>query len=275
MISKLLLIFLFMQVGRVYSQTDSLLINKQYISIAAEGFMRTSNHITHSGSRDILKHYNVPGVSLGLNYTRISKGGFTLLTGLHYQIIPVSYYFNLDYQEFDVPSSYNTRLISKGADYSLGKIYVPLYIGYTIKNERGGWEPMLMAGMNGYFFTSYQLIHGISVPDNGGELLPAFRFRVTSPHVNPKPRVWGTYNLSAKISRTVSKGNQIYAGLSANFSNLTVYNGEYYFTLKNGKETGTYTDKGNYIGLQFGYSFLRKPKDLHKNKSKRVLEGNN
>ena len=179
------------------------------------------------------------------------------MTGLNFQIVPVGYFFDIPYQEFDVPSSFG-NFTENTVDYSIGQFYIPLQLGYTM-TENQNWEPAVSFGVNVNYLTSYYVRHRYSATDNSGNDRPTFQLVVTSPN-NGAGRLWLTYNATAKLARNLRSGNQVYAGLSANISNLIVHNGSYEFYLKSGTETGSYTDKGSYIGLQIGYSFLRKPK---------------
>lgn len=169
----------------------------------------------------------------------------------------MSYFFDIPYQEFDVPSSFG-NFTEKTVDYSIGQFYIPLQLGYTIM-ENQNWEPTVGLGVNVNYLPSFYVRHRYSAMDNSGNDRPTLRLVVTSPNNGPA-RLWLTYKATAKLARNLRSGNQVYAGLSANISNLIVHNGSYEFYLQSGTETGSCIDKGSYIGLQLGYSFLRKPK---------------
>ncbi len=252
-----LLLMIFCISGRVYPQTDSIKKKTEYFSIAGEGYFPTTTRITSDGNRSPLKYYRMPGFSLGGDYRRVSGKGFTIVTGLHYRKLPISFQYTVRPSEYDGPPEWKTDIYSRFANLSFGHLYVPLQLGYTVQSASKRWIPSFMAGLNFNHLLSYLSQHGTSIGDNG-EVFHLFEIEVTSP--DNDNRIWTTYIANATVTRTLRGGNQFYIGLVANISSTTVYNGQYAFFFKDGTQTGSYTDKGSYVGLHFGYSILRKAK---------------
>jgi len=252
-----LLFMIFCISGRVYPQTDSIKKKTEYFSIAGEGYFPTTTRITSDGNRSPLKYYRMPGFSLGGDYRRVSRKGFTIVTGLHYRKLPISFQYTVRPSEYDGPPEWKTDHFERYANLSFGHLYVPLQLGYTVQSASKGWTPSFTAGLNFNHLLSYSSEYYSTLGDPG-ERIQLFEIEVTSP--DNDNRIWTTYIANATVTRTVRGGNQFYIGLVANISTTTVYNGRYAFFFKDGTQTGSYTDKGSYVGLHFGYSFLRKAK---------------
>lgn len=252
-----LMIMIFCISVRVYPQTDSIKKKTEYFSISGEGYFPTTTKIASDGNRNPLEYYRMPGFSLGADYRRVSRSGFTILTGLHYRKLPISFQYTVSPCYYDGPPEWKTDHFERYANLSFGHVYVPFQLGYTFQSASKGWTPSFMAGLNFNHLLSYSSEY-YSILGDPGERIDLFQIEVTSP--NNANRVWTTYIANATVSRTLKRGNQFYIGLVANISTTTVYNGRYAFFFKDGTQTGSYTDKGSYIGVHFGYSFLRKAK---------------
>ncbi|MFA6944581.1 MAG: hypothetical protein WC220_01655 [Pedobacter sp.] len=252
-----LLILIFCISGRVYPQSDSIKKKTEYFSIAGEGYFPTTTKIASDGNRNPLEYYRMPGFSLGGDYRRVSRGGFTIVTGLHYRKLPISFQYTVRPTDYDGPPEWKTDHFDRFANLSFGHVYVPLQFGYTVQSASKRWIPSFMAGLNFNHLLSYISEYDSTLGDPG-ERIHLFEFELTSP--DNDNRVWTTYIANATVTRTLRGGNQFYIGLVANISTTTVYNGRYAFFFKDGIQTGSYTDKGSYVGLHFGYSFLRKAK---------------
>lgn len=231
-------------------QTGNAQINanrtRHYVSIVGSGFLRTSTNIKSFGSQALLQKSNMPGVTFGPDYTRVAKSGVTVMAGLKFQIVPVAYRFNVTVQSFGETKQWQDN----SAEYSVVQFFVPVQMGYTFKTNRD-WEPSINLGANAINLSSYYLRVQSSTDGN------QFQLVVQSPQSGPA-KWWVTYTASAKLARNLANGDQIFVGLNGNLSNLTIHNGEYAFSLKGRTDNGTYTDNGSYVGLHFGYSFLKK-----------------
>ena len=252
-----LMIMIFCISVQVYPQTDSIKKKTEYFSISGEGYFPTTTEIASDGNRNPLEYYRMPGFSLGVDYRRVSRSGFTILTGLHYRKLPISFQYTVSPSYYDGPPEWKTDHFERYANLSFGHLYVPFQLGYTFQSASKGWTPSFMAGLNFNNLLSYSSEY-YSILGDPGERIDLFQIEVTSP--NNANRVWTTYIANATVSRTLKRGNQFYIGLVANISTTTVYNGRYAFFFKDGTQTGSYTDKGSYVGVHFGYSFLRNAK---------------
>jgi len=243
--------------GQVYSQTDSVKKKTEYFSIAGEGFLPTTTNIVSDGNMNPFQYYRMPGFSLGGDYRRVSRSGFTIVGGLHYRKLPISFQYTARPADYDGPPAWQTELFERFSNLSFGHVYIPVQFGYSVQSLNNKWTPSFLAGVNFNHLQSYGLQYDTTIGDNG-EKFQVFDFELVSP--DNDNRIWSTFTANANVSRTLRRGNQFYLGLVANISTTTVYNGRYAFFFKDGTQTGSYTDKGSFVGIQFGYSFLRKTK---------------
>jgi len=243
--------------GQVYSQTDSIKKKTEYFSIAGEGYFPTTTKIASDGNRNPLEYYRMPGFSLGGDYRRVSRSGFTIVTGLHYRKLPISFQYTVSPTDYDGPTEWKTDYFERFANLSFGHMYVPFQLGYTVQSASKRWIPSFTAGLNFNHLLSYSS-ESYTILGGPGERIDLFEFEVTSPDTHSS--IWTTYIANATVSRTLKRGNQFYIGLVANISTTTVYNGRYAFFFKDRNQTGSYTDKGSYVGVHFGYSILKKAK---------------
>lgn len=233
-------------------QTDSIKKKSEYTSIIVETFARTSTNITGSG-RPRLEETQYPGVSLGVEYSRVSFNGFTISTGLRYRMLPISFKYTASPSDFNGSPLWQLDMTDSPASYGSGHLYIPLQLGHTFVRSRGRWLPGLFAGINFNHLYSSEYTYS-AIKGESGNYTSIFDIWVLSPE-EASP-IWLSYTINAKLAKTLKRGDQFSLGLIANFSRKNVYNGYYTFYVKDAVSEGTYTDKGSYVGLQIGYSFL-------------------
>ena len=124
-----LMIMIFCICVRVYPQTDSLKKKTEYFSIAGEGYFPTTTKIASDGNRKPLEYYRMPGFSLGVDYRRVSRSGFTIVTGLHYRKLPISFQYTMKPTDYNGPPEWKTDIYSRFANLSFGHVYVPFHLG--------------------------------------------------------------------------------------------------------------------------------------------------
>jgi hypothetical protein len=183
--------FLFIWSVACLSQTRSQSYNEpraeHYVSVSGGNFFRINNKINSVGDRQLFKHYNVPGILFGVDYTWVGVNGFTVGTGFHYQILPVSFRFNIE--KGDMPDSWtpNIDYNEKHSSYSLGNFYIPVQLGYTL--EKHGWGHSFTLGINASRLTRALQSLKTSYNDNSGNRVRVFQLNAYT----PKDRLWRTY----------------------------------------------------------------------------------
>ena len=190
---------------------------------------------------------------------RVSQSGFMFAGGIHFRMIPVAYKFDIDYDDFTGGGPSISNFGKKNSSLSNGHFYFPIQAGYTFKKKIGnpiaiGWEPSVMAGISLSRLQSSGLTSGYSYLDDSN-----VRHRlqeITSYYSELNP--WLTYTLNARASKTLRRGNQIFFGINFNYSPVIYNSGQYSYYPNSGKQTGTFSDTGSYLALQFGFSFVRK-----------------
>lgn len=246
---------------------DSLLLARQaahksreYISIDVQPLFRTGTTINRTTDRDVMSQLNTPGFAAGADYLRVSQSGFMLAGGIHFRMIPLAYKFDVDNDDVQSGGTSNSNFGEKNSNYIKGHLYFPIQAGYTFKHKVGNWDPSVMAGISLSRTQSSSLISG-SYYYNDTQGRPAVQ-EITAYYSELKP--WLTYTLNARASKTLRRGNQIFFGINYNYSPVVYNIGEYNYYPKSGKQTGTFSDTGSYIALQFGFSFVRKYQEPQK-----------
>ena len=117
-----------------------------------------------------------------------------------------------------------------------------------------------MAGINLSQLTDYGLESGSSYSDDSHVNHPIQNIRVNFPEHQP----WLSYTANVRASKTLRNGNQIFFGVNGSFSGVTYNSGQYNLYQTSGKQSGTFSDTGSYVALQFGYSLVRRYKEPEK-----------
>lgn len=261
-----LTLFMLANMSFAYAQ-DSILLkqqashkSKEYISIDIQPLFRNDTKITKTTDKDVMKKLNTPGFSVGVDYYRVSQSGFTFASGIHYRIIPVAYKFNIDYSDFAAGGPSIANFGQTNVNYVNGHIYFPVQAGYSLAKKIHKWQPSVMAGINLSHLTDYGLQSGSSYRDDLQVDHPIQNIKVNFPGQKP----WLAYTVNARASKTLRNGNQIFFGVNANFSGVTYNSGRYNLYPASGKQSGTFSDTGSYVALQFGYSLVRRYKEPEK-----------
>lgn len=172
-------------------------------------------------------------------------------------MIPVAYKFDVDYDDLTAGGPSISNFGRKNSSLSYGHFYFPIQVGYSFKRKIGtaiGWAPSIMAGICLSRLQSSGLGSGSSYIDTADVRHPLQEIFAYYPERNP----WLTYTLNARASKTLRRGNQIFFGLNFNYSPVIYNSVVYNYYPNSGKQTGTFSDSGSYIALQFGFSFVRK-----------------
>lgn len=261
-----LILFMLANMSFAYPQ-DSILLkqqashkSKEYISIDIQSLFRNDTKITRTTDKDVMEKLNTPGFSVGVDYYRVSQSGFTFVSGIHFRMIPVAYKFNIDYNDFAAGGPKTANFGHTNVNFVNGHIYLPVQAGYTSPKKIGKWHPSVMAGINLSHPKDYGLESGSSYYDDSHVHHPIQDIRVNYPEHN----LWLTYTLNARASKTLRNSNQIFFGVNANFSGVTYNSGQYNLYPTSGKQSGTFSDTGSYVALQFGYSLVRRYKEPEK-----------
>lgn len=245
---------------------DSLLLvrqaahkSREYLSVDVQPLFRTGTKITRTTDKDVMEKLNTPGFSAGVDYLRVSQSGFMFAGGIHFRMIPVAYKFDIDYDDFTGGGPSISNFGKKNSSLSNGHFYFPIQAGYTFKKKIGnpiaiGWEPSVMAGISLSRLQSSGLTNGYSYSDTAHVRRPIQDIFAYYSERNP----WLTYTLNARASKTLRRGNQIFVGINFNYSPVIYNSGQYSYYPNSGKQTGTFSDTGSYLALQFGFSFVRK-----------------
>ena len=245
---------------------DSLLLTRQaahksreYISIDVQPLFRTGTKIARTTDRDVMSKLNTPGFSAGVDYLRVSESGFMFAGGIHFRMIPIAYKFDIDYEDLIAGGPSTSNFGEKNSSLSFGHFYFPIQAGYTFKNKIGnpiaiGWDPSLMAGVSLSRIQRSLLTSGSSYLDDSNVRHRLQEITAYYSELNP----WLTYTLNARASKTLRRGNQIFFALNFNYSPVIYNSGQYSYYPNSGKQTGTFSDTGSYVALQFGFSFVRK-----------------
>ncbi len=255
-----LTVFILANMGYARAQ-DSLLLARQaahksreYISIDVQPLFRTGTKIVRTTDKDVMKKLNTPGFSAGVDYLRISLRGFMFAGGIHFRMIPVAYKFEIDYDDFTAGGPSTSNFGKKNSNLFNGHFYFPIQAGYTFNKKIGNWDPSVLAGVTLSRLQASGLTSGFSYSDTAHVSHPIQNISAYSGERNP----WLTYTLNARASKTLRRGNQIFFGLNFNYSPVTYNSGKYSYYPNSGVQTGTFSDSGSYIALQFGFSFVRK-----------------
>lgn len=262
----LLTLFMLANMSFAYAQ-DSILLKQQaahksreYISIDVQPLFRTGTSITRTTDKDVMKKMNTPGFSAGVDYQRVSQSGFTFVSGIHFRMIPVAYRFNIDYNDFPAGGPSISNFGQTNVNLVNGHIYFPIQAGYTSAKKIGKWHPSIMAGVNLSQLNEYGLQSGSSYSDDSHVNHPIQNIRVDFPEHKP----WLSYTANVRASKTLRNGNQIFFGVNASFSGVRYNSGQYNLYQTSGKQSGTFSDTGSYVALQFGYSLVRRYKEPEK-----------
>jgi hypothetical protein len=220
--------------------------SREYLSVDLQPLLRTGTTITKTSAEDVFNKWNVPGFAFGVDYNRVSNSGFTITSGIHFRIIPVSWAYNQGEKYFG----------KRVASFTYGHFYFPVQIGYTLMSSNRKWHPSFMAGVNAarmpgmWFSSSYSSTDNNNVTHSIQEIILDY----------PERLLWIAGNVTVRASRTLRRGNQMYFGITANLSDATFSQGTYEADHPAGRQSGIYTDNGSYLALQFGFSFVRKYK---------------
>ena len=233
--------------------------SKEYISIDVQPLFRTGTKITRTTDKDVMKTLNTPGFSAGVDYLRVSQSGFMFVGGIHFRMIPVAYKFDINYDDFTGGGPSISNFGKRNSSLSNGHFYFPIQAGYTFKNKIGnpiaiGWEPSVMAGISLSPLQASGMTNGYSYSDTAHVSHRIQDIVAYYSERNP----WLTYTLNARASKTLRRGNQIFVGINFNYSPVIYNSGQYSYYPNSGKQTGTFSDTGSYVALQFGFSFVRK-----------------
>ncbi len=253
-------------VGLAFPQ-DSLLLqlqtahkSREYISVDLQPLFRTSTEITKTTAKEVMIRLNTPGFAFGADYHRVSQSGFTFVSGIHFRMIPVAYKFNIDYNDFAAGGPGNNNFGLTNVNLVNGHLYFPIQAGYTSQTKIGNWQPSVMAGINLSHPGDYRLDSGSSYSDDSHVSHPIQDILVEY----LEHKLWITYTANVRASKTMRGGNQIYVGVNANFSGVTYNRGHYNLYPTSGKQSGTFSDTGSYVALQFGFSLVRRYKEPDK-----------
>ncbi len=258
----LLVLSLIILVNITFTQAqDTILVRNQalhrsreYISIDVQPLFRTNTKIDKTTDRDVLSRLNSLGFSAGVDYSRVSRSGFTGAAGIHFRMIPVAYKFNIDFEDLPGGGPSITNFGERSNNLSNGHFYLPFQAGYTFQKAMGKWVPSVLAGMSLSRVHEYSLGTSASYRDDNDIDHPIQQLSIYFPEKNP----WLNYTLNLRGTKTLKKGNQIFLGLNASFSGVSYNYGIYDLYQGSGKQSGTFNDTGSYIALQFGFSFVRK-----------------
>lgn len=256
----LLTLFTLANMTFAHAQDSTLLKNqilhrsREYISFDAQPLFRTGTTITPTTDRDVMKKLNTPGFAVGVDYLRVSLKGIMLGGGIHFRMIPVAYKFDVDNDELTAGGPATSDFGRKNSMLGFGHFYFPIQAGYTFNKKIGRWDPSVMAGISLSPIPASRLSTGYSYSDTAHVSHPIHDIETYYPERRP----WITYTLNVRGSKTLRRGNQIFFGLNYNYSPVIYNIGKYIYYPKSGKQTGTFSDTGSYIALQFGFSFVRK-----------------
>jgi hypothetical protein len=261
-----LTVFILANMDYVRAQ-DSLLLARQavhksreYLSIDVQPLFRTGTKIVRTTDRDVMEKLNTPGFSAGVDYSRVSLSGFTFAAGVHFRMIPVAYKFDIDYDDFTAGGPSTSNFGKRNSNLNNGHFYFPIRAGYTFNKKIGNWNPSVLAGVSLSPLYASGLGSGSSYTDTAHVNHPIQEIDAYYPERNP----WLTYTLNARASKTLRRGNQIFFGLNFNYSPVTYNSGKYSYYPNSGVQTGTFSDTGSYVALQFGFSFVRKYQEPQK-----------
>ncbi|SKB41414.1 hypothetical protein [Daejeonella lutea] len=255
-----LIVLLLANIGYASAQ-DSLLLARQaahksreYISFDAQPLFRTGTTIVRATDRDVMKKLNTPGFAVGVDYQRVSLSGLTFAGGIHFRMIPVAYKFDVNYNELASGGPSTSNFGSKNSNLINGHFYFPIQAGYAFSKKIGNWAPSVLGGVSISSVQSSHLSSGSYYWDNANVRHPVQEISVYYSELHP----WLTYTLNARASKTLRRGNQIFFGFNFNYSPVIYNQGDYAYYPESGQQTGTFSDTGSYIALQFGFSFVRK-----------------
>lgn len=259
----LLTVLLLLNVGLAFPQ-DSLLLrlqtahkSREYISVDLQPLFRTGTEITKTTAKEVMTRLNTPGFAFGADYHRVSQSGFTFVSGIHFRMIPVAYKFSIDYNDFAAGGPGDDNFGLTNVNLSNGHLYFPIQSGYTARIKIGKWQPSVMAGINLSHPRGYRLRSSSSYSDDSHVSHPIQDIFIDY----PEHKVWLTYTVNVRASKTMRGGNQIYVGVNTNFSGVTYNKGRYNLYPTSGKQSGTFSDTGSYVALQFGFSLVRRYKE--------------
>lgn len=232
--------------------------SSEYISFDFQPLFRTGTTITKTTDRDVLSNYNLPGFAVGVDYNRVSRSGFTFISGIHFRMIPAAYKFSIEPNDF--PSTLSDDGFGKtNSSLNNGHLYFPVQMGYTTEKRNSKWQASLTGGLNLSHLQDYGLFSTYSYSDDsGGHPLQDLTVDY------PARKLWIAYAVNLRAWKLLRRGNQVYFGINSNFSGVTYNYGEYNLYTAGGKQSGTFTDKGSYIALQFGFSLVRRYKEPEK-----------
>lgn len=195
----------------------------------------------------------MPGASATVEYS-IMKNGFTGSLGIGLQILPAGVKYRLSKDLFNLPEA-TGDITGQIAEYAVILPYFPVKVGYTFK-ETKQWSPSLLIGVNLYRQNSY-LISNTQYIGSGSDDVPIYKFIARSPHGGKT--VWmPTYTATARIARVLPNNGRLFVGLLANFSNKTLYTGNFLAAYETGLQGVDYSDSGSFVGLQIRYSLPKK-----------------
>ncbi len=259
---------LFISANMIFSYAqDSILVKRQiahksreYLSIDVQPLFRNGTKINKTTDKDVMEKLNTPGFSVGVDYSRVSLSGFSFAAGIHFRIIPVAYKFDIDYDDFAGGGPSINNFGAKNSNLGNGHFYFPIQAGYTFQKKIGKWYPSVMAGISLSRLQESGLTSSSSYYDDTQVNHPLQNITIYFYERNP----WLTYTMNVRASKTLRKGNQIFFGINANFSGVTYNSGEYNYYPNSGKQSGTFSDPGSYVALQFGFSLVRKYQEPEK-----------
>jgi len=223
-----------------------------YFSLSATGFIKTSTQISSSENSDLKENFS-PGADLTLSYSRITRKGLTITSGLGATMLPISYMFTIQPADYNLAPEFDQPLVNK--TFEVGNIFfhVPLTLGYTLK-KRKLIEPSLQIGVDVFKLNAFSISNKYTAVEESGTQAPIFELKVRSPN-SGHSKLWLAYKFIGKVTRVIDERSTFSAGIVANVSTITIYQGRYNFYRQDGTRSGPYTDKGSYVGLQIGYAF--------------------
>jgi len=249
---RVLAIFLILMAEMTFGQSIFDRNSRGYFSLSATGLIKTSTQITSSENND-LKENLFPGADLTLTYSWITRKGLTINSGLGATMLPISYMFTIQPADYNLAPEFDQPLVNK--TFEVGNIFfhVPLTLGYTF-TKRKLMVPSLQIGVDVFKLNPFSISNKYTAVEESGTRSPIFELKVRSPN-GGQSKPWLAYKFIGKVTRVVDNRSTFTAGVVANVSAKTIYEGLYNFYRQDGTRSGTYTDKGSYVGLQIGYAF--------------------
>lgn len=196
----------------------------------------------------------IPGFAATAEYSALING-LTGSVGLGIQLLPAGVKYRLPQESFNLSEPIDD-FVGRLAEYSVPLSYLPVKLGYTFK-EMNHWQPSILAGVNIYSQYSYSVSNTRSYRDPVHGRLPVSRFVARSPHGGEK-RWMQTYTATIRMAKIMPNNGQLLVGLIANFSNKTLYTGNFQVAYQDGLQLASYNDNGSFIGIQFGYTLPKK-----------------